>query len=175
MDIQLTPYGDYESDTHWTIDADAYFEYTFTGTGIDYITQKDSIMGDVDIYIDGEFQETVSCYDEELLVQQVVYGITGLAPGEHTIKVINKGYCAVLDAFRIYTDTSATPTPDLNVGDVKFTDLNGTEIASLIGGTDIKAAAQITNNTDREIQAIIIIALYDKKDRIVNYSEHHNK
>jgi hypothetical protein len=164
------PYGDYKSDTHWTIDPDAYFEYTFTGTGIDYITQNDDIMGDVDIYIDGEFQETVSCYDEELLVQQVVYSITGLVPGEHTIKVINKGYCAVLDAFRIYTDTSATPTPDLNVGDVKFTDLNGTEIASLIGGTDIKAAAQITNNTDREIPAIIIIALYDKNDRIVNYS-----
>ena len=58
----------------------------------------------------------------------------------------------------------------MNVGDVKFTDLNGTEIASLIGGTDIKSAAQITNNTDREIPAIIIIALYDKNDRIVNYS-----
>lgn len=56
------------------------------------------------------------------------------------------------------------------VGDVKFTDPAGKEITSLIGGTDIKGSVEITNNTERVVPAIIIVALFDKDDRIVNYS-----
>ena len=56
------------------------------------------------------------------------------------------------------------------VGNVKFTDLEGNEIKSLVAGTDIRGGVEITNNTGRVMPAVIIVALFDKNNRVVNYS-----
>jgi alpha-L-fucosidase len=97
-------YGDYNNDVHATLTNNDFLEYTFTGTGVDYITEKYNDEGDVDVYIDGVFQQTVSCYNASTrLVQQVVYSKTGLTNGSHTIKVVKKtGQYALLDVFKIY-------------------------------------------------------------------------
>ena len=39
-----------------------YCEVTFTGTGITYLTERNNDMGEVKVYLDGDEQETVSCY-----------------------------------------------------------------------------------------------------------------
>ncbi|WP_261304980.1 discoidin domain-containing protein [Paenibacillus andongensis] len=92
--------GDHQDDVHYTTTNNASAEYTFTGRGVDYITEKNSDQGQVDIYIDGVYQTTVDCSSSTRLAQQLVYSITGLASGTHTIKVVKKtGTYMLVDAF----------------------------------------------------------------------------
>jgi alpha-galactosidase len=83
-------FGDYNDDVHWTATNNDYFEYTFKGTGVDVITEKESSQGNVDIYVDGVFKQTVSTYNATRLAQQTVYSITGLSNASHTIKGVKK-------------------------------------------------------------------------------------
>ena len=94
---------DYGDDVHYATTNGSTVEYTFTGTGVDYATEKSFDQGQVDVTIDNVFQQTVSCYGPTGLVPQVAYSNKGLAPGSHTIKISKKdGYFMVLDALRIY-------------------------------------------------------------------------
>lgn len=54
--------GDFEDDVHYTETNGDFFEYSFVGTGVDYVTETHSSQGDVDIYLDREFKKTVSTY-----------------------------------------------------------------------------------------------------------------
>ncbi len=93
--------GDYKDDVHYTETTGDYLELTFTGTGISFITEKDSSQGDMDIYIDGEFQQTVSAYHVGRQVNQTVFAAEGLSPGEHTLKAVKKtGYYMLLDQLK---------------------------------------------------------------------------
>ncbi|MEQ4482644.1 X2-like carbohydrate binding domain-containing protein [Cohnella silvisoli] len=115
--------GDYQDDVHYTEANDAYFEYAFTGTGIDLITEKDSSQGDVDIYVDNVFKQTVSTYNDSRLVQQTVYGISGLSNGPHTIKAVKKsGSYMLLDKFSVSVPVAAnTPKASINDNDPGIT------------------------------------------------------
>jgi hypothetical protein len=94
--------GDYQDDVRYTGTNNDSFVYTFSGTGVNYITEKNSDQGDVDIYIDNVFQQTVSTYNATRLVQQTVYSKTGLTNGTHTIKGVKKtGQYMLVDAFSI--------------------------------------------------------------------------
>ncbi|RKP56286.1 discoidin domain-containing protein [Cohnella endophytica] len=105
--------GDYLNDVHYTTTNNNYFQYTFTGTGIEYISSKDSNYGNIDIYIDNVFKQTVSAVNATgYLPQQVLYGIYGLTSGSHTIKgVKTSGSYMQLDKFKIIT----TATPNLAI------------------------------------------------------------
>jgi hypothetical protein len=97
-------YGDFGNDVHYTQTNGDSFQYTFTGTGVDYVTEKYTDLGQVDIFVDGVFQQTVDCSNGSRLVQQVAYGIRGLTPGTHTIKGVKKtGQYMLVDAFTTYT------------------------------------------------------------------------
>lgn len=96
--------GDYKDDVQYTEKDNDYLEYSFFGTGIELITEKDPSQGDMDIYIDGEFKQTISTYNESKQVLQSVYSINGLTEGTHTIKAIKKsGYYMLLDQFKVKT------------------------------------------------------------------------
>ncbi|QGQ98975.1 hypothetical protein EHS13_30900 [Paenibacillus psychroresistens] len=96
--------GDYAGDEHYTQTNNEYFEYTFTGTRVDYIAEKASGGGNIDLYIDGVFQQTVNTYNATRLVQQVIYSKTGLSNASHTIKGIKKsGSYMEVDAFKVYS------------------------------------------------------------------------
>ncbi|GGD51411.1 alpha-L-fucosidase [Paenibacillus nasutitermitis] len=100
--------GDYEDDVHYATANGAYFEYTFSGTGVEYITEKYSDQGEVDIYIDGVFKQTVNCFSGSRQVQVSVYSIAGLAQGTHTIKGVKKnGTYMLLDALRVTYDSGS--------------------------------------------------------------------
>jgi hypothetical protein len=95
--------GDYNDDVHYTYTNGATAQYTFTGTGIDYLSEKNGDMGNVDVYIDGAFQANVNLnVSGARQSQQVVYSKSGLAGGPHTIKIVNKTTSVgIVDALKI--------------------------------------------------------------------------
>ena len=52
--------GDYLDDVHYCTTNGQYAQYTFTGTGIGYVSETYSDEGNVRIYIDGVYQTTVN-------------------------------------------------------------------------------------------------------------------
>lgn len=82
--------GDYQDDVHYTTTNGAAFSYTFTGTGIDYVTERFSDQGLVDVYLDGTLRATVDTANPTRLTQQVVYSARGLAPGTHTLRAVKR-------------------------------------------------------------------------------------
>jgi len=95
---------DQNQDVHYTMTDGDYFQYTFTGTGIQYLTEMGSDMGTVDVYIDSSFVGTVNCYfSGNKLTQQPVFSKLGLSAGSHTLKVVKTGGTyAVLDGIRVF-------------------------------------------------------------------------
>ncbi|MEU6432080.1 hypothetical protein ABZ860_39775 [Microbispora sp. NPDC046973] len=108
-------YGDYNDDTHHTTTAGATARYTFTGTGVDYLSERNGDMGNVDVYIDDVFQANVNLYAPGARqAQQVVYSKTGLANGQHTIKIVNRTTSVgMVDALRIRTQQGGSPAVSL--------------------------------------------------------------
>ncbi len=104
--------GDYNNDVHYTKTNASYAQFTFSGTGIQYLTETYSDESNVDVYIDGVFQATVSCYSATRQSQVVAYSNTGLSAGSHTIKVVkdNATYM-LLDAFAY----QSAPAPDFTL------------------------------------------------------------
>lgn len=84
-----------------------FVEYFFYGTGLDYISCKNSSMGEVDIIIDGEYKATISCYSNTYLKQQLVYKIRGLSNTGHNIRMIKaNGIHFFMGMFEIYDNDS---------------------------------------------------------------------
>jgi len=60
---------------------------SFTGTGIRWIGFKAVWGGIAQVYMDGALQATVDSYAPTEQAQAVMYTVTGLAPGLHTITI----------------------------------------------------------------------------------------
>jgi alpha-L-fucosidase 2 len=95
--------GDYNDDVHYTYTNGATAQYTFTGTGIDYLSERNGDMGNVDVYLDGAFQANVNLnVSGARQSQQVVYSKSGLTSGTHTIKIVNRTTSVgIVDALKI--------------------------------------------------------------------------
>ncbi|MBE1491320.1 fascin domain-containing protein [Plantactinospora soyae] len=98
-------YGDYNDDTHHSTTVNAAASYTFTGTGVEFLSERFSDMGNVDVYLDNVFQANVNLNASGARqAQQVVWRRTGLANGSHTIRIVNKTTSVgMIDALRILT------------------------------------------------------------------------
>ena len=95
---------DYGDDVHSTQIVGDSAQLTFTGTGIDYISERNADHGPVDVYIDGMFKQTVDLSNVNFprLARVVVFQARGLRRGTHTIKIVNKTTAyAIIDAFAI--------------------------------------------------------------------------
>ncbi|MEV4532703.1 carbohydrate-binding protein [Asanoa sp. NPDC049518] len=105
-------YGDYNDDTHHSNTVGAEASYTFTGTGVEYLSERFSDMGNVDVYLDGTFQDNVNLnVSGARQAQQVVWSRTGLTSGQHTIRIVNKTTSVgMIDALRIITGGGSNPT-----------------------------------------------------------------
>ncbi|MER6948252.1 alpha-L-fucosidase [Nonomuraea sp. NPDC000554] len=94
--------GDLAGDVHYTSADGDSAEFTFSGTGIEYVTERFRDMGTVDVYLDGVLKGTVDCFSDTKQTQQVLFRADGLTPGKHTIKVVKKsGTYMLVDAFRV--------------------------------------------------------------------------
>lgn len=102
--------GDYKDDVHYTEANNDYFEYGFEGTGIEIVTEKDSSQGDIDVYVDDVFKQTISTYNTSRQIRQTVYSIEGLSEGTHKIKVVKKsGYYMLLDQLQFRVADMISP------------------------------------------------------------------
>lgn len=96
---------DYGNDAHVSQTAGSSATFQFQGTGINYIAEKNSDHGAVDVYLDGKFQRTVDLHlvNFPRLSRVVVWSVRGLRRGAHTIKIVNKSSdWALLDAFAVF-------------------------------------------------------------------------
>ncbi|MEV4623931.1 alpha-L-fucosidase [Asanoa sp. NPDC049573] len=96
--------GDYNDDVHYTTSNGGSFSYPFTGTGIDYVSERYSDQGLVDIYLDGTLVSTVDTTSAVRQPQQVVYGVRGLPQGSHTLRGVKRsGTYMLVDRFDVTT------------------------------------------------------------------------
>ena len=106
-------FGDYDDDVHYVEADGSSFQYTFTGTGIDYVTELDQSQGDVDVYLDGQFQKTVSTgrdAGQPRQTQQAVWSVSGLPNGSHTLRVVKKsGAFMLLDKLDVTLESLLQP------------------------------------------------------------------
>ncbi|SED52509.1 X2-like carbohydrate binding domain-containing protein [Ruania alba] len=104
-------YGDHQDDVRWTENHGDAFEFTFVGTGIDYLTELDQSQGEVEIYLDGEHVDTVDTSAGERSVQQVVYSARDLPAGEHTLRAVHtSGQFMLVDRLDVFQDAAFEPT-----------------------------------------------------------------
>ena len=83
--------GGYSGDSHYTKSAGAAAAISFKGTAVAWLGQKDVNYGLADVYLDGVLKETVDCYNDRNIYQQVLFSAVDLAPGEHTLRIVCKG------------------------------------------------------------------------------------
>ncbi|MEJ2854079.1 MULTISPECIES: RICIN domain-containing protein [unclassified Saccharothrix] len=83
---------DFHGSESYTVQAGASAEYTFTGTGVQYLGMTQPNMGKVDVYVDGTLvQADIDAYAASVTKQVVLFRKTDLPVGSHTIKVVCKG------------------------------------------------------------------------------------
>ncbi|WP_203138162.1 X2-like carbohydrate binding domain-containing protein [Microbacterium sp. JZ31] len=105
--------GDIGDDVAFAEQNGASFTVPFTGSGIQYITEKDASQGEVEVYLDDELKATV---DTSLPAgtprqsQQVVWEIADLEEGPHTLRVVKKsGDFMLLDAVKVRQQNLLVP------------------------------------------------------------------
>ncbi|GHK01244.1 hypothetical protein ACWEWI_07940 [Streptomyces sp. NPDC003753] len=112
--------GDLYNDVHATTANGDSVSYTFTGTGIDVLSETNSDEGGIDVYVDGAKVQSVSASGSSRLAQQVVASVSGLAKGRHTIKLVKTGGTyLVLDGFTVVPD-AITPAHDITFQGLTF-------------------------------------------------------
>ncbi len=95
--------GDYGDDIHVTTQNGAAASFTFTGDGIDYLTEVNADEGDVAVSVDGTVVQTVSCANPERVAGKVLFHTSWTTEGKHEIKIEKQsGQYMLLDAFRVH-------------------------------------------------------------------------
>ena len=74
----------------WTNKKDASVTYRFTGTKAYVVSTVDPNHGEMSVYVDGQKVADVQTKNATRKRSQMVYETDDLAPGEHTIKLVNK-------------------------------------------------------------------------------------
>ncbi|MFI1510777.1 RICIN domain-containing protein [Streptomyces sp. NPDC020597] len=133
----------------YTNTAGNYAEFSFTGSGVRYLSMTQPNMGKVDVYVDGALaQAGVDAYASTVTKQVPLFERTDLPAGPHTIRVVCTGtknaaasntVCA-LDAFA----SMAFPATDANYKIVN----KGSSKAVDVSGASRAAGANVIQWTD---------------------------
>lgn len=112
--------GDLLNDVHATTANGDSVSYTFTGTGIDVLSETNGDEGGADVYLDGTKVQSVTASAASRLAQQVVASVSGLTQGQHTIKLVKTGGTyMLLDGFTV-TPNAITPAHDITFQGLTF-------------------------------------------------------
>ncbi|MGI5485784.1 hypothetical protein [Microtetraspora malaysiensis] len=121
LNDQNSQNNDHHLDLHRTTSAGKWAQFTFTGTGVEYVAQKDQRAGPVDILIDGQPGSPPridpSKNDDGTTVNdankggQTLWRFRGLPYGEHKVEIrsVEDGKWTQLDAFRVITRELVNP------------------------------------------------------------------
>jgi len=113
MDKRIVYTGDWNSSSegrslgpvHLTSGANDSAELRFEGTGIEYIADRNTGFGSVDLFVDGTLSQAVSLAQENFprLCGVSVFHAEGLKKGAHSIRLVSRtAATVVVDAFRVY-------------------------------------------------------------------------
>ncbi|WP_031167408.1 hypothetical protein [Streptosporangium roseum] len=113
--------NDHHHDIHRTVEKNARVSLSFTGTGIEYVAQRDFRAGKAQFYIDGK-PATPAYIDASKMSDGTpsndanrggltLWKFHGLNYGKHVVQVVNDehGKWTQLDAFRVITKELAEP------------------------------------------------------------------
>ena len=98
-------FNDMGNDVHYTMNDNEAVYYSFTGSGISYISETSEGYGLVDVYVDGVFQKTVDANAPGVRNKglQVLFTVTGLPRIAHDIAIVKRsGVYMLLDGFEVY-------------------------------------------------------------------------
>ncbi len=162
-------YGDYDNDLHYSYSAGATVSFPFTGSGVSWLAQRSNETGPVEVYIDGVDEGTITPTESSTPypTQQVDYSITGLAPGNHTLTIVNNtANLITVDAFTvepsrpIVNDTDSSIiysgpgwgySPDRGYGDydndLHYSYSEGATVTFPFDGSGVSWLAQRSNET----------------------------
>jgi len=96
--------GNLNDDVHATTNNGDSVSFTFSGTGVAYVTERSDGYGLVDVYLDNAFIQTVDANAAGVRNQvgQILFEKSGLSAGQHTIKLVKKsGAYMLIDALRV--------------------------------------------------------------------------
>ncbi|MBW4084765.1 hypothetical protein [Paenibacillus sp. S150] len=122
------PYIDYTGFTaasngvsHVTYAPDASAVFNFNGIGVRWRSDIKSDMGSADVYIDGQYKETVVIPQAGLEGEnRIVYELAGLDYGLHRMEIKGTDGLVMVHGFEFesYESTLPAPMPDLTVTDI---------------------------------------------------------
>ncbi len=145
------PYGDFDNDVHYTTVNGDSMTFTFTGTGVDVLTEVNTDGGAIDVYVDGTKVKTVSANGPVRLAQQPVVSVTGLSTGRHTVKLVKAGGgYLVVDGFTVIPDRIA-PVHDITFRGVTFAHTTW-NLPSTVGYLDNQAGVLWDAATRRSVR-----------------------
>jgi transcriptional regulator with XRE-family HTH domain/tetratricopeptide (TPR) repeat protein len=104
----------FKGDGHITQSKNASFEYSFVGTGIEIISNTVSIHGEIEIYLDSVYEQTINTARiRDRLTQTIIFSRTGLENGVHELKgvIVEGGF--ILDALAIFVRERSILSTDL--------------------------------------------------------------
>ena len=109
------PYGDLGNAVAYTTTNGDSATFSFTGTGIQVLTETNSDEGTIDVYVDGTKTETVNADTATRVAQQPIVDVKGLSQGSHTVKLVKTGgQYMLVNAFTV------TPNPVAPVHNIQF-------------------------------------------------------
>jgi hypothetical protein len=93
------------------MDKNTQATFTFTGIGASWIGYQDQWSGVANVYVDGVLSKRVDTYSATSKAQQKLFTVSGLTPGQHTVKIVvtqtkrgaSSGYWVWIDAFEYTT------------------------------------------------------------------------
>lgn len=80
--------GDYHDDIHASTANGASVSFTFRGVGVQWITALGPDQGTADVYVDGKLARQLDTHSDSRATGRVMFGVSGLKDGIHTIRVI---------------------------------------------------------------------------------------
>lgn len=133
----------------FTSTAGNYAEFSFTGSGVRYLSMTQPNMGKVDVYLDGTLaQAGIDAYASTVTKQVPLFEKTDLATGPHTIRVVctgtksaaSSGTVCALDAFA----SISFPATNANY---KIVNKSSSKAVDVSGGS-MSAGANVIQWTD---------------------------
>lgn len=113
--------------SHVTYSPDSSAVLNFKGIGVRWRSDIKSDMGSADVYVDGQFKQTVVIPQAGLEGDnKIVYELTGLENGVHQIKVVHNTGTIMVHGFEFegYEPTLPAPMADLTVTDIGWNIVN---------------------------------------------------
>jgi hypothetical protein len=83
--------GDYQDDVHATTENGDTVTVSFYGSAISFYTEKYSDEGQINVSLDGASEGSVNAYATTRQPQQVLYSVSGLPVGLHTLSLTKAG------------------------------------------------------------------------------------